>query len=113
MSTDSTRACLVFTTAPDEALAEKLAQHLVASRLAACVKQLPASRVTYRWDGQIEHATEIPLVIVTTALAYPELERYLKGVHPYDVPEILAVDCSAGLPEYLRWATHAVCSPTS
>lgn len=111
MPSDSNPTCLVFTSAPDAVLAEKMAQHLVGFQLAACVKQLPASQSTYHWEGRIEHATEIPLVIVTTAMAYPALERYLKSAHPYDVPEILALDCSAGLPDYLRWVTDTVRSP--
>lgn len=99
--TTSTR--LVFTSVPDEALAEALSQQLVEAGLAACVKALPACKATYRWEGQIEHATEIPLIIVTHSSCYDALEQTLKGAHPYDVPEILAVDCSNGLPDYLRW----------
>lgn len=94
---------LVFTSVPDEALAVSLAQQLVESGLAACVKSLPACRATYRWEGQIEHAVEVPLVIVTQADCYDALEHFLKQAHPYDIPEILAVDCSAGLPDYLQW----------
>ncbi len=98
---------LVFTTVPDEALAEALAQQLVASGLAACVKTLPACTSTYRWEDRIEHATEIPLMIVTPAARYAALEQHLKQIHPYDVPEILAVDCSDGLPDYLQWVLAA------
>ena len=94
---------LVFTSVPDEALAESLAQQLVESGLAACVKSLPACKAVYRWEGRIEHATEIPLIIVTHPDCYDALERFLVSAHPYDVPEILAMDCSAGLPDYLRW----------
>lgn len=103
----STGIRLVFTTVPDEALAETLAQKLVTSGLAACVKTLPPCTSTYRWEGRIEHATEIPLMIVVSAARYAALEQHLKEMHPYDVPEILAVDCSDGLPHYLQWALAA------
>lgn len=96
---------LVFTTVPDEALAGVLAQQLVESGLAACVKALPACQSTYRWEGRVEQAHEIPLIIVAHRERYADLEQFLKTAHPYDVPEILAVDCSAGLPAYLRWVS--------
>lgn len=99
----STRTQLVFTAVPDEALADSLAYQLVESGLAACVKRLPACQATYRWDGQIERATEIPLLIIAHAQSYAALEKFLHAAHPYDVPEIIAIDCSAGLPDYLRW----------
>lgn len=99
----ATGARLVFTTVPDEALAESLAHKLIETGLAACVKVLPACKSIYRWEGQIERAAEIPLMIVAQAECYAALEQHLKAAHPYDVPEILAVDCSDGLPDYLHW----------
>ncbi|MBU3667412.1 MAG: divalent-cation tolerance protein CutA [Rhodocyclaceae bacterium] len=103
----STGVRLVFTTVPEVALAERLACKLIEAGLAACVKTLPACQSTYRWEGRIAHATEIPLMIVTSAEHYAELESQLRDAHPYDIPEILAVDCSDGLPDYLRWALAA------
>ena len=97
---------IVFTSVPDEALAESLAHQLVEGGLAACVKALPPCQATYRWAGKIERSTEIPLLIVTQAACYEALERQLKAAHPYDIPEILAIDCSAGLPDYLNWVAH-------
>lgn len=99
----TTETRLVFTTVPDEALAESLAHQLIETGLAACVKALPACQSTYRWEGKIERATEIPLMIVAHAECYAALERHLRAAHPYDVPEILAVDCSDGLLDYLHW----------
>lgn len=103
----TTEARLIFTAVPDEAFAESLAHQLIENGLAACVKVLPACNSTYRWEGQIERATEIPLMIVAHAERYAALEQHLKAAHPYDVPEILAVDCSDGLPDYLRWVASA------
>ena len=102
-----THTRLVFTAVPDEALADSLAHQLVESGLAACVKRLPACQATYRWDGRIERATEIPLLIVVHTSCYAALESFLQAAHPYDVPEIVAIDCSAGLPDYLRWVADA------
>lgn len=99
----ATQIQLIFTAVPDEAVAETLAHQLVDAGLAACVKVLPACQSTYRWEGRIERASEIPLIIVAHAERYAALERHLKAAHPYDVPEILAIDCNAGLPDYLRW----------
>lgn len=103
----STGIRLVFTAVPDEAFAEILAGQLIELGLAACVKTLSACHSTYRWAGQIEHATEIPMIIVAPTICYSALEEHLKNTHPFDVPEILAVDCSAGLPDYLQWALAA------
>lgn len=102
---------LVLTTAPDTEVADKLAHELIACGLAACVKQLAPCRATYRWQGQIENAEEIPLVIVTDDARYPELEAWLKAAHPYDLPEILAIPCTDGLPEYLAWVSDATRAP--
>jgi periplasmic divalent cation tolerance protein len=106
----STETCLVFTSVPDEELADRLAHEIIDAGLAACVKALPACAVTYRWEGRIERGTEIPLIIVAHRARYTALEQYLKAAHPYDVPEILGVDCNAGLPDYLRWVA-SVSSP--
>lgn len=95
-------ALLVFCTAPASA-ADRLARLLVEERLAACVQALPGLRSTYRWDGELQQASETLLLVKTTADRYAALERTLAAHHPYDLPEILAVDASAGLPAYLRW----------
>lgn len=95
-------ALIVFCAAP-AAAADRLSRLLVEERLAACVQALPGLRSTYRWDGAVEQADETLLLIKTTADRYAALERALAAHHPYELPEILAVDASAGLPAYLRW----------
>lgn len=94
---------LVLCNAPDAATAEKLADHLLQSRLAACVNILAPCSSRYRWQGVIETATEVPLLIKTTAAAYPRLEAALREHHPYELPEIIAVPVDRGLPAYLQW----------
>jgi periplasmic divalent cation tolerance protein len=94
---------LVVTNLPDAQSAEKLARQLVEARAAACVNQLAPCISTYRWKGNIETTTEVPLLIKTTRDAYPRLEKLIRKAHPYELPEIIAVSVTAGLPAYLDW----------
>lgn len=94
---------LVVTTLPDEATARVVARALVERRLAACVNvQAPAWSV-YRWQGELASADEVALVAKVTAAGYPALEAGLRALHPYELPEIVAVPVVAGLPGYLAW----------
>ena len=94
---------LVLTNLPDAQAAAQLAQRLIEERAAACVNQLAPCTSTYRWQGKIETATEVPLLIKTTRAAYPRLEQLIRTVHHYELPEIIAVPVIAGLPAYLGW----------
>jgi periplasmic divalent cation tolerance protein len=94
---------LVFTNLPDEASAHALATALVVERVAACVNVLAPCRSVYHWQGKVEEATEIPLLIKTTAGCYAALEAAIRARHPYELPEIVAVPVAHGLPEYLDW----------
>jgi periplasmic divalent cation tolerance protein len=94
---------LVLSNAPDRATAERIAGELVASHAAACVNVLAECSSIYRWGNKVEHATEVPLLIKTTTDAYPRLEAELRKLHPYEVPEIIAIPVTAGLATYLDW----------
>ena len=94
---------LVLTNVPDPAIAERMARHLVEAGLAACVNILAPCRSVYRWQGTLEEASEIPLLIKSTLQRYPALESVIKSMHPYDVPEIIAVPITIGWPAYLGW----------
>jgi periplasmic divalent cation tolerance protein len=94
---------LVLTNLPDLAAAETLATALVDQRLAACVNILPSCRSIYHWQGAVERADEVPLLIKTTRARYAALEAAIHASHPYDVPEIIALPITQGLPEYLAW----------
>ncbi len=96
-------ALLVFTNLPDADAARTLAARLVELRLAACVNMLAPCRSTYRWQGKIEEAEEVPLLIKTSAARYAALEAAIRAAHPYELPEIVAVPATRGLPEYLAW----------
>ena len=94
---------LVMTNLPDAATAGKLARQLIEARAAACVNQLAPCTSTYRWKDDIETVSEVPLLIKTTQTAYPRLEKLIREAHPYELPEIIAVSVTAGLPSYLDW----------
>ncbi len=96
-------ALLVLTNLPDDLSAQQLAQALVEQRVAACVNILAPCRSVYRWQGKIEDATEVPLLIKTTVSRYAALEAAIRANHPYDVPEIIALRIDRGVPEYLAW----------
>lgn len=94
---------LVLTNVPDEATAEKLANALIEARAAACVNVLAPCRSIYRWQGRLETAAEIPLLIKTTTLNYAQVEEIVRTQHPYDLPELIAMPITNGLPAYLDW----------
>ena len=98
-----TQALLVIANCPDEACANRIALAVVEAGLAACVNLLPRVQSVYRWQGAIESASEVPLLIKTTAGRYGELEAAVRKLHPYDVPEIIALPIAQGLPAYLDW----------
>src|ERR1043165_9944346 len=94
---------LVPTNMPDRASAERLADLLIEQRLAACVNILAPCRSVYRWKDAIQHDEEHPMLIKTTAERYPAMEKALREGHPYELPEIIAVPVTQGLPDYLAW----------
>jgi periplasmic divalent cation tolerance protein len=94
---------LVITNVPDRAAADKLADALVAGGLAACVNILAPCRSVYRWEGEVKHDEEFPLLIKTTRERYAALEQAIRAGHPYELPEIIAVPVERGLPAYLEW----------
>ena len=96
-------ALLVITNLPDRATAERIAESLVTDNVAACVNILAECASIYRWQGKLERANEVPLLIKTSLTAYPKLESALRRLHPYEIPEIIALPISPGLPEYLNW----------
>ena len=100
-------ALLCLSTCPDTATARRIADALVDARLAACVSVLPGVHSTYRWEGAVERAEEVLLLIKTTRDALPALQARLPGLHPYELPELLAVE-AAGLPAYLDWIAREV-----
>ncbi len=98
----ASEALIVLCTCPDEA-AGTLAHALVSERLAACVNRLPQVSSVYRWQDAVEEAQEALLLIKTASAVYPRLEARIRQLHPYELPEVVAVRIDKGLPDYLRW----------
>ena len=98
-----TETMLVFTTLPDQASAERLAQQLVEARLAACVSIQAPCRSYYWWQGAVEAADEVPVLCKTSAARVADLMAQIRRSHPYELPEIVTVRVADGLPAYLDW----------
>jgi periplasmic divalent cation tolerance protein len=103
MAVDNRNVVIVMTNLPDSAAATRLAALLVENHHAACVNILAECQSIYRWEGKIETATEVPLLIKTTRSAYPRVEEVIRANHPYQLPEIVSLPADNGLPAYLDW----------
>jgi periplasmic divalent cation tolerance protein len=96
-----------FCTCPDTATAQAIAEVLVGERLAACVNVLPGLRSVYRWQGAIERADEALLLIKTVQAQLPALQARMAALHPYELPELVAVEVAGGLAAYLDWIAES------
>ncbi|MCO7224654.1 divalent-cation tolerance protein CutA [Pleionea sp. CnH1-48] len=99
----NTDAVVLLTTVSNADQAQTLAQALIESKLAACVSLLPAITSYYHWDGALQKDTEQQLIIKTISSKLETLEQWMNTHHPYDVPELLALDIKAGSNDYLNW----------
>ena len=98
----------VTTTLPSEAAAQQVATQLVEERLAACAQVLGPVSSTYHWKGKIEQAAEWYCNLKTTKSRLPALTRRIRELHPYEVPEIVAVRIQDGDADYLRWIEETI-----
>ena len=98
----NTAACMVMTTFPDEDTARRVVEKLLDVQLAGCIQTLPVSS-SYRWQGAIHHERETLALIKTTTERYSAVECLIRQMHPYEVPEIICLPITAGLPDYLAW----------
>ena len=104
---------LLVTNMPDRDSAQRMAHLLIERHAAACVSIMSECNSVYRWEGKVEEANEVPLLIKTTRAAYKRAEELIRSHHPYELPEIIAVSVVAGLPAYLNWVVGEVSSHTS
>ena len=104
-------ALVCFSTCPDAASADRIAATLVEERLAACVNVLPGVRSTYRWQDQVRRDDELLLVIKTTGDRLDALRERLTAIHPYELPELVAVEAAGGSPAYLDWIATETRAP--
>ncbi len=94
---------LAISTVPDADKARQIGTALVEMQLAACVNVLPAVHSIYRWKGKVESSDEVMLLIKTTQANLRAVEAELKAMHPYDVPEFIALSIESGSSAYLAW----------
>lgn len=98
---------------PDAGVAERIADALVSARLAACINILPGARSVYRWQGAVERSDEILLLIKTTRDRVEPVTALVASLHPYELPEVLAVEVAAGSPGYVDWVVENSSGGTS
>jgi periplasmic divalent cation tolerance protein len=94
--------CIVLSTTSSQEEADKIAGVLLEKRAAACVQMTPIVSL-YHWKGKVERDNEVRLLIKTTDALYPRVESLIRENHSYEVPQIVKLQISAGLPEYLGW----------
>ncbi len=101
---------MVWMSFPDAASARLAVQTLIGKRLAACAQLLDGASSVYRWKGKMEHSSECLVVLKTTKELLSRLTREAEKLHPYEVPEILAVDATHGSMSYMTWVAEE-CRP--
>jgi periplasmic divalent cation tolerance protein len=104
--------CVALTTCPDEGTARRIATALVDERLAACVNIVPDMTSVYRWEGVVETAPECLLLVKTRRERLEDLQRRLEELHPYDLPELVALPVEGGSSAYLTWVVEETGSGT-
>ena len=95
-----------MTNFPDKKGAVALAEALIDQHLAACVNVLSSCASIYHWQGKVESADEIPVLIKTLRQHYDQVEQLIKMMHPYELPEVIMVPILNGLPAYLQWIAN-------
>jgi len=99
---------IVFVTAPNAGEAARIGEAVVTERLAACVNIAPTIESIYWWEGKVTRDSESLLIIKTTEDRYPELERRVKELHSYSMPEVIAMKIERGSDEYLKWLRDSI-----
>ncbi len=103
MMNEGEKHLLVLTTCPGTITAKQIANEVVMEKLAACVQIIPGITSYFRWVRRVDTSEELLLLMKTTVERYPELEARIKVIHPYDVPELIALPITDGLEAYLSW----------
>lgn len=99
---------VVFVTAPNEDEAARIAKAVVEERLAACVNIIKGIRSIYSWQGKIEDEAEVLMVIKTKESLFEALSDKVRGLHSYEVPEVIAMSITKGSEDYLKWLGEVV-----
>lgn len=104
----STTVCLALSTIGSMEQAQAIARTVVEAKLAACVNLVPQVQSVYEWQGKLCEEAEVLMIFKTSEEKYPELERKIREIHPYELPEIFHIPVSGGWPPYLDWITLQV-----
>ena len=104
----SSETLVVLCTLPDQEIAARIAGLLVEEQLAACVNIIPGLVSVYRWEGSVQQDNEVLLLIKTVAAIYPQLEQRIRAMHPYELPEIIAVPLQTGQADYIQWINDSL-----
>lgn len=99
---------IVLCNCPNDDIANRIAKHLVELKLAACVNVLPGIRSVYQWQGNIEIDSEVQLIIKSRDNLFEQVTQEIAKLHPYDVPEVIAVDITSGHHAYLQWLEESL-----
>jgi len=108
MRKTSNKVVIVFTTVPSRPVAVRISEALVSKKLVACATILSNVRSFYKWEGRMEKSREILVMLKTTGRRYSALEKAIKAMHPYRVPEILSISVSGGYAPYVGWLSGEV-----
>ena len=102
----TTNLQIILCNCPDESTAEQIARQLLNAQQAACINILPGVRSIYRWQGQLETAVEVTMLIKAPVALFDAISQTICRLHPYTVPEIIAVPVSQGFLSYLHWVNE-------
>ena len=108
-----TDAILVLTTLPASGVAADLARTLVGEKLAACANLIPGLRSIYRWQSKVQDDNEVLVLLKTQKPLYERLKARILELHPYELPEVIAIDVAQGHQAYLDWIARETAQPTS
>ena len=100
------RVLLALSTFPDAEIARRISNQLVSERFVACANILPAIESIYRWKERIESGNETLVLFKLSEDRQSAFQDKLRSLHPYDIPEIIFVPVTGGLPEYLQWVAE-------
>lgn len=108
MPITKSKIIIVFVTVPGLREGSRISRAILTSRLAACVNVIPGIQSIYKWKGKIVQEKEAMLVLKTTRVLYRKLERKIRELHPYEVPEVIAIPLICGSSQYVEWVAREV-----